>query len=181
MTSEIRTSQVTYVTMVPRVGNETLRPLGVATGNALSVTRSEDTYEKNTTCWPATAHDVTTGVPQYKCRREDTSSASSSEACVRSMAQSPGDAVRVPMKGNVSGYVCNHGSPSGEQDTACRYGERYTHFTMLRGMQANFAKKASTKPTIPGLRKFPPGRLMAVSDIIPFGQRPELRTLVLTC
>ncbi len=25
---------------------------------------------KNTTCWPATAHDVTTGVPQYKCRRE---------------------------------------------------------------------------------------------------------------
>ncbi len=28
------TSQVTYVTMVPRVGNETLRPLGVATGNA---------------------------------------------------------------------------------------------------------------------------------------------------
>ncbi len=87
-----KTSQVTYVTMVPRVGNETLRPLGVATGNALSVTRSEDTYEK-TTCWPATAHDVTTGVPQYKCRREDTSSASSSEACVRSMAQSPGDAV----------------------------------------------------------------------------------------
>ncbi len=48
---------------------------------------------KNTTCWPATAHDVTTGIPQYKCRREDTSSASSSEACVRSMAQSPGDAV----------------------------------------------------------------------------------------
>ncbi len=48
---------------------------------------------KNTTCWPATAHDVTTGVPQYKCRREDTSSASSSEACVRSMAQSLGDAV----------------------------------------------------------------------------------------
>ncbi len=42
---------------------------------------------KNTTCWPATAHDVTTGVPQYKCRRENTSSAFSSsltglfEAC----------------------------------------------------------------------------------------------------
>ncbi len=48
---------------------------------------------KNTTCWPATAHDVTTGVPQYKCRRAKTSSASSSEACVRSMARSPGDAV----------------------------------------------------------------------------------------
>ncbi len=28
-----------YVTMVPRVGNETLHPLGVATGNAFSVTR----------------------------------------------------------------------------------------------------------------------------------------------
>ncbi len=34
-----KASQVTYVTMVPRMGNETLRPLGVATGNALSVTR----------------------------------------------------------------------------------------------------------------------------------------------
>ncbi len=44
--AQSRTSQVTYVTMVPRVGNETLRPLGVATGNALSVTRSEDTYVK---------------------------------------------------------------------------------------------------------------------------------------
>ncbi len=111
------TSQVTYVTMVPRMGNETLRPLGVATGNALSVTRVWRYICKNTTCWPATAHDVTTGVPQYKCRRENTSSASSSEACVRSMAQSLGDAVRVPMEGNVSGYVCNHGSPNGEWDT----------------------------------------------------------------
>ncbi len=87
------TSQVTYVTMVPRVGNETLRPLGVATGNASSVTRVWRYICKNTTCWPATAHDVTTGVSQYKCRREHTSSASSSEACVRSMAQSLGDAV----------------------------------------------------------------------------------------
>ncbi len=52
---------------------------------------------KNTTCWPATAHDVTTGVPQYKCRRENTSSASSSEACVRSMARILGDAVRSPL------------------------------------------------------------------------------------
>ncbi len=88
-----KTSQVTYVTMVPRVGNETLRPLGVATGERLSVTRVWRYIFKHTTCWPATAHDVTTGVPQYKCRREITSSASSSEACVRSMAQSLGDAV----------------------------------------------------------------------------------------
>ncbi len=35
-----RTSQVTYVTMVPRVGNETLRPLGDTMGNASSVTRA---------------------------------------------------------------------------------------------------------------------------------------------
>ncbi len=48
---------------------------------------------KNTTCWPATAHDVTTGVPQYKCRRENTSSASSSKLASRSMVQSLGDAV----------------------------------------------------------------------------------------
>ncbi len=62
-------------------------------GERLSVTRVWRYIFKNTTCWPATAHDVTTGVPQYKCRREITSSASSSEACVRSMAQSLGDAV----------------------------------------------------------------------------------------
>ncbi len=29
-------------------------------------------------------------------------------------------------------------------------GERYTYATMLRGVQANFAQKASTKPTLPG-------------------------------
>ncbi len=34
-----KTSQVTYVTMVPQVGNETLRPLRVAMWNAVSVTR----------------------------------------------------------------------------------------------------------------------------------------------
>ncbi len=56
-------------------------------GERLSVTRVWRYICKNTTCWPATAHDVTTGVPQYKCRREDTSSAFSSsltglfEAC----------------------------------------------------------------------------------------------------
>ncbi len=50
-----KTSQVTYVTMVPRVGNETLRPLGVAMGNAVSVTRVCKAYiYKNSTCWPAT-------------------------------------------------------------------------------------------------------------------------------
>ncbi len=59
-------SQVTYVTMVPRVGNETLRPLGVATGNASSVTRAWRYICKNTIRWPATAHDVTTGATIIK-------------------------------------------------------------------------------------------------------------------
>ncbi len=38
--SREKPSQVTYVTMVPRVGNETLRPLGDTMGNASSVTRA---------------------------------------------------------------------------------------------------------------------------------------------
>ncbi len=36
---------------------------------------------------------------------------------------------------NVSGYVCNHGSPSGERDTASprgRYGERLQHDSCLK-------------------------------------------------
>ncbi len=61
-----KSSQVTYVTMVPRVGNETLRPLGVATGNASSVTRAWRYICKNTIRWPATAHDVTTGATIIK-------------------------------------------------------------------------------------------------------------------
>ncbi len=57
-----KSSQVTHVTMVPRVGNETLRPLGVATGNALSVTRSEDTYEKTP---PVGRRQPMTSLPAY--------------------------------------------------------------------------------------------------------------------
>ncbi len=60
--SSKESSQVTYVTMVPRVGNETLRPLGVATGNALSVTRSEDTYEKTP---PVGRRQPMTSLPAY--------------------------------------------------------------------------------------------------------------------
>ncbi len=44
--------------LVPFRGNFKLRPLGVAMGNAVSWLKH--TY-KNTTCWPATAYDVTTG------------------------------------------------------------------------------------------------------------------------
>ncbi len=55
------------------MGTRTASPRG-RYGNALSVTRVWRYICKNTTCWPATTHDVTTGVPQYKCRRENTSS-----------------------------------------------------------------------------------------------------------
>ncbi len=66
---------------VPFRGNFELRPLGVATGER----RQRDpclkhTY-KNTTCWPATAYDVTTGANHsIKGRRENTSSSSSSSS-----------------------------------------------------------------------------------------------------
>ncbi len=43
-----------------------LRPLGVATGNASSVTRVWRYICKNTIRWPATAHDVTTGATIIK-------------------------------------------------------------------------------------------------------------------
>ncbi len=89
-----RTSQVTYVTMVPRVGNEILRPLGVAIGNAVRVTlvRSIHIYKKTPVGrrLPMTSLQAR---PQYKGCRENTSSTSSSEACVRSMAHSLGDTV----------------------------------------------------------------------------------------
>ncbi len=68
------------------------------------------------------------------------------------MAHSLGDAVSRSLLGE-HGYVCNpRRSPSWELRTASprgRYGERYTHAAMLRGVQANFAQKASTKPTLP--------------------------------
>ncbi len=142
-----KSSQVMYVTMVPRMGNETLRPLGVATGNALSVTRVWRYICKNTTCWPATAHDVTTGVPQYKCRRENTSSASSSEACVRSMAQSLGDAVSRSPFGEPWLHTELELRPLGVATgnvipTSPCWGECKPI--------SHKKKKASTKPTLPG-------------------------------
>ncbi len=87
-------SQVTYVTMVPRVGNETLRPLGVAMGER----RQRDpclkhTYIKTPLVGRRQPMTSLPARPQYKGRRENTSFASSSEACVRSMAHSLGDAV----------------------------------------------------------------------------------------
>ncbi len=77
---------------------------------------------------------------------ENTSFTSSSEAYVRSMAQQPrGRSVSFPLRKH--GYIRNlRHSSSWELRTASprgRYGERYTHATMLRGVQANFAKKAA--------------------------------------
>ncbi len=95
--TEKKTSQVTYETMVPRVGNETLHPLGVAMGEltrawSIAWLVSEDTYIKTLVSRrrPMTSLPAR---PQYKERWENTSFASSSEACVRSMAHSLGDAV----------------------------------------------------------------------------------------
>ncbi len=50
------------ITAVPLHGNSTLRPLGVATGNALSVTRSEDTYVKTP---PVGRRQPMTSLPAY--------------------------------------------------------------------------------------------------------------------
>ncbi len=51
---------------VPLHGNFELRPLGVDLGNAVSGTRVWRYICKNTNCWPATAHDVTTGATIIK-------------------------------------------------------------------------------------------------------------------
>ncbi len=142
--------------MVPRVGNETLRPLGVAIGER----RQRDPCLKHTyikICKYVGRRLPMTSLParpQYKGRRENTSFDSSSEACVRSMAHSLGDAVsRSPLRGTVVIYVtCDvplHGNFE-LRPLGVAIGERYTHATMLRRAQANFMQKASTKPTPPG-------------------------------
>ncbi len=147
---ENKTSQVTYVTMVPRVGNETLRPLGVAMGNAVSMTRVWRYICKNTNCWPATAHDVTTGATiikeppgEYIIRFFVWS------LCPKHGPKPRGRSVSFPTRGTMVTYVTwdvpLHGKfELGPLGVAMGRG-RYTHATMLRGVQANFAKKASTK------------------------------------
>ncbi len=170
--------------MVPRVGNETLRPLGVATGNALSVTRSEDTYEKTP---PVGRRQPMTSLPAYhnisaagRIHHQLLRLKLASEAWLKAQ----GTQCLVPHSGN-HGYIRNlRRSPSWELELrplGVATGNVIPTSPCWGECKPISQKKASTKPTIPGLRKFPPGRLMAVSDIIPFGQRPELRTLVLTC
>ncbi len=75
-------------------GNETLHPLGVSTGER----RQRDPCLKHTYIKTPTVgrRQPTTSIParpRYKGRRENMSFTSSSEACVRSMAHSLGDAV----------------------------------------------------------------------------------------
>ncbi len=48
---------------------------------------------------------------------------------------------------NVSGYVCNHGSPSGERDTASprgRYGERRQRDSCLKHTYKNTTRWPTT-------------------------------------
>ncbi len=94
------------------------------------------------------------------------------------------DAVSRSLLSGNHGYIRNlRRSLSRELRTASsrgRYGEQNTHAAMLRGMQAKHKRRAlSTNST--RLRELHLGRLAAVRDIIPYGQRPELHTLKLTC
>ncbi len=59
-------ASIMFMLQVPLHGNFELRPLGVATGNAFSVTRVWRYICKNTIRWPATTHDVTTGATIIK-------------------------------------------------------------------------------------------------------------------
>ncbi len=115
--------------MVPRVGNETLRPLGDTMGTPPAWLVPEETYEKTPSVGRRQPMTSLPARPQYKDGRANTSSASSSEACVRSMAPKPrGRSGLVPHSGN-HGYIRNlRRSPSWELRTASprgHYGERY--------------------------------------------------------
>ncbi len=88
-------------------GNETLRPLGVAIGEG----RQRDPCLKHTYIKtpPVGRRQPTTSLParpRYKGRRENTSLTSSSEACIRSMAHSLGEAVSRSPSGK-HGYIRN--------------------------------------------------------------------------
>ncbi len=181
----LRSSQVTYVTMVPRVGNETLRPLGATMGNASSVTRAWRNIWKKKKKTPSVGRrQPMTSLParpQYKDCRENTSSASSSEACVRSMAPKPrGRSVSFPTRGTMVTYVTwdvpLHGNfelrPLGATmgnviPTPPCWGECKPN---------SRRRRAQVNSTI-WLRELPLfGRLMLSVTLSSFGQKPELHT-----
>ncbi len=80
-------------TMIPLHGNFELRPLGVTMGNAVSVTHVWSIHTKSQPVGRRQPMTSLPARPQYKGRWENTSSTSSSEACVRNMAHSLADAV----------------------------------------------------------------------------------------
>ncbi len=77
----------------PNGERDTASPRGRYGGTPSAWLVSEDTYVKTPPVGRRQPMTSLPAWPQYRGRRENTSSASSSEACVRSMAQSLGDAV----------------------------------------------------------------------------------------
>ncbi len=94
--NNVRPSQVAYVTMVPRVGNETLRPLGVAMGNAVSVT----------CVWSIQKHNLLTSDSLWRHYRRN----HSIKGC-RENTSSIEDAVWSSHEGEPSRYSHLFGSP----------------------------------------------------------------------
>ncbi len=135
----MRTSLVTYVTMVPRVGNETLRPLGVALRNAVSVTHVWSMDTKTQLVGRRQPMTSLPARPQYK--------SAPGEYIIHLFIWSfrpkhgtmPRGRSLVPHSRN-HGYISNQRlSLSWElriEFSRGRYVERYTHVTMLRGVHA---------------------------------------------
>ncbi len=108
---------------------------------------------KNTTCWPATAYDVTTGTIQYWAPGEYIIRFFVWSLRPKHGTQPRGRSVSFPTWGTMVTYVTWDVPLHGNfelRPLVVAIGECYTHATMLRGVQANFAQKASTKPTLPG-------------------------------
>ncbi len=111
----LKNVQVTYVTMVPRVGNETLHPLGVSMGNAVSVTtvqRAPVEYIIHFFVWSLR--------PKHGTHPR-------------------GRSVSFPTRGTMVTFVTwdipLHGNFE-LRPLGVTMGKRYTHATMLRGVQA---------------------------------------------
>ncbi len=168
--------------MVPRVGNETLRPLGATMGNASSVTRAWRKHMKK--------HHPLAGDSPWRHYRRDHNIRTAgrihhplllSEACVRSMAPKPrGRSVSFPTRGTMVTYVTwdvpLHGNfelrPLGATmgnviPTPPCWGECKPN---------SRRRRAQVNSTI-CLRELPLfGRLMLSVTLSSFGQKPELHT-----
>ncbi len=162
-------------------GNETLRPLRVAIGERRQRNPClKHTYIKTPPVGRWQSMTSLPARPRYKGHRKNTSFTSSSEACVRSMAHSLGDAVSHSPLGK-HGYIRNlRPSPSWELRTASPRG-RYWGTSIPTppcwGECKPISRKRRALSQLYQAKGVALGRLMAVSDIIPFGQKPELHTL----